>query len=193
MHDLAPLRREQDTRAICQGPARGGMEPDGAESRQARGYGQEGTLMSQQPAPGASAPPEVIYIIRHGEKPADPPPAGQGQTPPPAPPFGIDYQGNQDAHSLLPRGWQRCRRARRPVRPGPRRAAGGAASPYGFAVAVLRRPGQDDRAPDIPDDPGSQRPPRASDRVRLRRGPGTPAGRQRGQRLFRRGADLLGA
>jgi hypothetical protein len=64
--------------------------------------------LSQQPALGASAPPEVIYIIRHGEKPADPPPADPGDTPPPpAPPFGVDYQGNQDAHSLLPRGWQR--------------------------------------------------------------------------------------
>jgi hypothetical protein len=61
--------------------------------------------LSQQPTPGASAPPEVIYIIRHGEKPADPPPADPGQTP--APPFGIDYQGNQDESSLLPRGWQR--------------------------------------------------------------------------------------
>jgi hypothetical protein len=64
--------------------------------------------LSQQPASGASAPPEVIYIIRHGEKPADPPPAGPGQTPaPPGPPFGVDDQGAQDAHSLLPRGWQR--------------------------------------------------------------------------------------
>jgi len=50
----------------------------------------------------------VIYIIRHGEKPADPPPAGPGQpAPAPAPPFGIDYQGSQNEHSLLPRGWQR--------------------------------------------------------------------------------------
>jgi hypothetical protein len=64
--------------------------------------------MSQQPATGAPAPPETIYIIRHGEKPADLPPAGPGQSPPaPAPPFGIDDQGIQDAHSLLPRGWQR--------------------------------------------------------------------------------------
>ena len=64
--------------------------------------------MSQQPAPAASAPPEVIYIIRHGEKPADPPPVDPGQPQPaPAPPFGVDYQGNQDEHSLLPRGWQR--------------------------------------------------------------------------------------
>jgi hypothetical protein len=51
-------------------------------------------------------PPETIYIIRHGEKPADPPAAPGGQ-PAPGPPFGIDFQGEQDAHSLLPRGWQR--------------------------------------------------------------------------------------
>jgi len=64
--------------------------------------------MNQHHAQGASAPPEVIYIIRHGEKPADPPPADPGQPPPaPAPPFGVDFQGNQDEHSLLPRGWQR--------------------------------------------------------------------------------------
>jgi len=64
--------------------------------------------MSQPPQGGATAPPEIIYIIRHGEKPADPPPTGPGQTPPmPGPPFGIDFQGNQNPHSLLPRGWQR--------------------------------------------------------------------------------------
>jgi hypothetical protein len=63
--------------------------------------------MSQQPAEG-TAPPEVIYIIRHGEKPADPPSVDPGQPPPtPAAPFGVDYQGVQDEHSLLPRGWQR--------------------------------------------------------------------------------------
>jgi hypothetical protein len=64
--------------------------------------------MSQPPAGNATAPPATIYIIRHGEKPADPPAAAPGQsTPAPAPPFGIDFQGNQDPHSLLPRGWQR--------------------------------------------------------------------------------------
>jgi hypothetical protein len=57
--------------------------------------------MSTQP----SAPPEVIYIIRHGEKPADPPPGQSG--PNPVAPFGVDFDGNQDDHSLLPRGWQR--------------------------------------------------------------------------------------
>ena len=53
-------------------------------------------------------PPAAIYIIRHGEKPADLPPADHGHhAPAPTAPFGVDYQGNQDEHSLLPRGWQR--------------------------------------------------------------------------------------
>ena len=56
----------------------------------------------------SAAPPGIIYIIRHGEKPADPPAVVPGQ-PPPAPvaPFGVDDQGIQNPHSLLPRGWQR--------------------------------------------------------------------------------------
>ena len=53
--------------------------------------------------------PQQIYVIRHGEKPADPPAASPGQsTSAPGPPFGVDVDGNQNAHSLLPRGWQRC-------------------------------------------------------------------------------------
>ena len=44
---------------------------------------------------GMDAPPEVIYIIRHAEKPLKPPLSG------------VDYQGSQNEHSLLPRGWQR--------------------------------------------------------------------------------------
>src|ERR1022692_3275123 len=64
--------------------------------------------MTQQTTGGATAPPDVIYVIRHGEKAADPPPAVPGQSPPaPVAPFGVDDHGNQDAHSLLPRGWQR--------------------------------------------------------------------------------------
>jgi hypothetical protein len=64
--------------------------------------------MSERIAADATGPPDVIYIIRHGEKPADPPPPEPGQAPPaPVAPFGVDDQGNQDAHSLLPRGWQR--------------------------------------------------------------------------------------
>lgn len=46
--------------------------------------------------------PQQIYVIRHGEKPADPSPTAA-----PGPPFGVDIDGNQNAHSLLPRGWQR--------------------------------------------------------------------------------------
>jgi hypothetical protein len=64
--------------------------------------------MSQQPEQATTAPPAIIYIIRHGEKPDDPPVVAPGQTPPaPVPPFGVDFQGNQNPHSLLPRGWQR--------------------------------------------------------------------------------------
>jgi hypothetical protein len=48
-----------------------------------------------------SAPPEAVYIIRHGEKPADLAPKH-----PPAD-SGVDFRGNQNEHSLLPRGWQR--------------------------------------------------------------------------------------
>src|SRR5215472_8657463 len=58
-----------------------------------------------QPSASGTAPPEIIYIIRHGEKPAELPP---GEAPPePVAPFGVDAQGNENPHSLLPRGWQR--------------------------------------------------------------------------------------
>jgi hypothetical protein len=64
--------------------------------------------MTQPPQEGVTAPPSIIYIIRHGEKPADPPAGAPGQNPPASgPPFGIDFEGIQDPHSLLPRGWQR--------------------------------------------------------------------------------------
>jgi hypothetical protein len=39
--------------------------------------------------------PEIIYLIRHAEKPLKPPLSG------------VDYHGSQNEHSLLPRGWQR--------------------------------------------------------------------------------------
>jgi hypothetical protein len=55
------------------------------------------------PSPATAGPPAQIYVIRHGEKPADPP----TPTAVPAPPFGVDFDGNQSIHSLLPRGWQR--------------------------------------------------------------------------------------
>jgi len=51
--------------------------------------------MSHQPAP-----PDAIYIIRHGEKPAEPAPKRAAHR-------GVDFHGNQNEHSLLPRGWQR--------------------------------------------------------------------------------------
>jgi hypothetical protein len=41
-------------------------------------------------------PQRTIFIIRHGEKPEVPPP------------YGVDVDGNQNEHSLLPRGWQRA-------------------------------------------------------------------------------------
>lgn len=50
-----------------------------------------------------AGPPPQIYLIRHGEKPADPP----TPTAAPSPPFGVDVNGNPSIHSLLPRGWQR--------------------------------------------------------------------------------------
>jgi hypothetical protein len=42
-----------------------------------------------------TGPPEVVYIIRHAEKPLKPPSSG------------VDYEGGHNEHSLLPRGWQR--------------------------------------------------------------------------------------
>jgi hypothetical protein len=48
-----------------------------------------------------SHPPEVIYIIRHGEKPQDAEPKH------PEAHSGVDFRGRQNEHSLLPRGWQR--------------------------------------------------------------------------------------
>jgi hypothetical protein len=48
--------------------------------------------------------PELILIIRHGEKPADVPPGDPTSA---SPPFGVDSNGNRNPHSLTPRGWQR--------------------------------------------------------------------------------------
>jgi hypothetical protein len=44
----------------------------------------------------ATGQARVIFVIRHGEEPEVPPP------------YGIDAAGNQNVHSLLPRGWQRA-------------------------------------------------------------------------------------
>ena len=48
------------------------------------------------------APPDVIYIIRHGEKPDEPAPRRPARAH-----RGVDFHGNPNEHSLLPRGWQR--------------------------------------------------------------------------------------
>jgi hypothetical protein len=42
------------------------------------------------------AAPRAVFIIRHGEKPPGAPS-----------PQGVDFDGDPDAHSLVPRGWQR--------------------------------------------------------------------------------------
>ena len=64
-----------------------------------------------------SPPPDVIYIIRHGEKPGDAAPKHGHR--------GVDFHGNHNEHSLLPRGWQRSGAlaalfdpSRGPLRPG---------------------------------------------------------------------------
>lgn len=46
-----------------------------------------------------AAPSDVIYIIRHGEKPGEPESKHSYRA--------VDFHGNHDEHSLLPRGWQR--------------------------------------------------------------------------------------
>lgn len=43
-----------------------------------------------------AAPPRLVYIIRHAEKPD----GSDGAV-------GVDVEGNPDPHSLVPRGWQR--------------------------------------------------------------------------------------
>jgi len=60
--------------------------------------------MSRHATTDGDNPPEAIYIIRHGEKPGSLRSAHHKHH---APHFGVDYEGAQDEHSLLPRGWQR--------------------------------------------------------------------------------------
>ena len=48
--------------------------------------------------PAGQIPPQVIYMIRHGEKPNSPT----------VPPLGIDEVGRPDFHSLIPTGWARA-------------------------------------------------------------------------------------
>lgn len=49
--------------------------------------------------------PQQIYVIRHGEKPPDSQPGQSASSA--GPPFGVDVDGNRNADSLPPRGWQR--------------------------------------------------------------------------------------
>lgn len=67
-----------------------------------------------------SAPPDAIYVIRHGEKPEE---QAHGRSGPEQ--HGVDFHGHHDEHSLLPRGWQRSGAlaalfdpSRGPLRPG---------------------------------------------------------------------------
>ena len=55
------------------------------------------TVGTPQASARPSQLPQQIYVVRHGEKPPD---SG-------GPPFGVDVDGNRNAHSLSPRGWQR--------------------------------------------------------------------------------------
>jgi hypothetical protein len=57
-------------------------------------------MKSARGADAASGPPDAIYIIRHGERPEEPAPKRPAHR-------GVDFHGNQNEHSLLPRGWQR--------------------------------------------------------------------------------------
>jgi len=45
-------------------------------------------------------PPNQIYVIRHADKQID--------LAIPEPPFGVEYNGTDSIHSLIPRGWQRA-------------------------------------------------------------------------------------
>jgi broad specificity phosphatase PhoE len=45
--------------------------------------------------------PDVVYLIRHAEKPTDPDAPGPKA-------HGVDIDGVRSAHSLTPRGWQRA-------------------------------------------------------------------------------------
>jgi hypothetical protein len=63
--------------------------------------------MSKQPAGQGTAPPEIIYLIRHGEKPGDQHEKHRknGKHAPSS--VATDFQGNHDPHGLVPLGWQR--------------------------------------------------------------------------------------
>ena len=101
--ELSPAGRAPTTVAIRAGESSSiPVGPGAVRIRTARGDIYE--IASEATGP----PPDTIYLIRHAERSADPPPIGSGESAvPAASPFGVDFQGNDDPHSLLPRGWQR--------------------------------------------------------------------------------------
>jgi hypothetical protein len=123
-------------------------------------------------------PPNQIYVIRHGEKPADPP----TPTAAPTPPFGVDVNGNQSICSLLPRGWQRSG-ARGAVRARDRTTANRLADTNGPGLTRLWEAGQDTGTPHLRDDSGLERTAERADQLSLRRRPGVGVGQRRGRRL----------
>ena len=116
------------------------------------------------------------------------PPAGAI---PSGPPFGVDVDGNQSVHSLLPRGWQRSGRwpccLTRLLG-----ATGGAAHAHRVVFTLLRESGQDAGSPHLPDHPESRRATRRHHPVAGARRPGTRARRGDSGQRRRGGADLLG-
>src|ERR1700759_2236823 len=121
-----------------------------------------------------TAPPEVIYLIRPAEKPFKPHLSG------------VDYEGGPNEHSLLPRGWQRSGALAAlfhpdsgPLRPGlrtpPRLGAPSRGGPPGGGA-----PAKDAGPPVVPARSGPERAAGSADRVAVRPGARTAAGRQPG-------------
>jgi hypothetical protein len=75
-------------------------------------------------------PPEVIYIIRHAEKPLKPPLSG------------VDFKGEQNEHSLLPRGWQRSGALAALFHPDFGSARAGVRSPTALVAPSWGHPGK---------------------------------------------------
>jgi hypothetical protein len=105
--DRAPVVRRGEGVSDDQNRDAGrGCDQQQAPPRGGSSYLGKGRLMNQHAKKSPAAPPETIYIIRHGEKPADPDPSGHRKAP--DAPFGVDLEGKQSPHSLVPRGWQRA-------------------------------------------------------------------------------------
>ena len=130
---------------------------------------------------GMTVSPDVIYIIRHAEKPLKPPLSG------------VDFQGSHDEHSLLPRGWQRSGALAVLFHPdrGPERAR--LRTPTVLVAPSWGHPGKTAAHRSYQTIQGLSEKPGAADNLPVRSGAGTGAGRQRGARPLRGGADLLGA